>query len=104
MIRFSSKAGADVWMLDEHGRRMLELLGKDPGAKQGVVTAEDLPAASQRLRAAVSAEPAQAHAVEDDDDEASNSEQAVSLSQRAYPLLELMEQAQAKGKDVLWGW
>jgi hypothetical protein len=100
MIVFSSAAGPDIMMFDEVGRRMLELLGKDPAEKRGVVTPEQLPHAISALQKAIAADRAQtANVTENTETEAVS----VGLAQRALPLLELLQLAQARGKPVLWG-
>ena len=38
LVKFKSKAAADVVMYEEHAKLILDLLGKD--VKQGIITAE----------------------------------------------------------------
>lgn len=105
MVRFSSKASGDVSMLDAHAHRLLSILGK-PEAARGVITVEQLPEAIARLDAAIAQEASVREQADDDDerdDDGKSDEDDVSLAQRAYPLLDMLRRAQARGVDVVWG-
>ena len=106
IITFKSPAAGDVIMFGDIARRMIELMGKDVTDK-GIVTVEQLPDALARLRAAVAADKAsRAGRNEDEDDERGNGRNAappVSLTQRATPLIELLEWSLKKQKPVVWG-
>lgn len=101
MIVFSSRAGADVMMFDDVGRRMMSIMGKVIDAK-GIVTVEQLPEAIAGLKAAMAAEKAQPRNA-DTEEEGARAEPAVGLGQRIPPLLELLEISLARGKPVTWG-
>jgi hypothetical protein len=66
------------------------------GAVPGAILAGDIPAAVQRLRRAVGQEPERAQSSNDDGDP------PVNVSQRAFPLIELLERAAKIGADVIW--
>jgi hypothetical protein len=106
IITFKSPAAGDVIMFGDIARRMIELMGKDVTDK-GIVTVEQLPDALARLRAAVAADKAsRAGRNEDEDDERGNGRNAappVSLTQRATPLIELLEWSLKRQKPVTWG-
>ena len=107
LIRFSSKAAADFVMLDVHAEPLLRSLGKLPGPDgklRGVVTAADAPAAIARLRAALAhdGQPVPAGSVAGEDEGSLHAE-PVALAQRAWPLLDMLEQASKAHADVLWG-
>jgi hypothetical protein len=105
MVRFSSKASGDVSMLDAHAHRLLEILGK-PESARGVITTEQLPEAIARLDAAIAQEASvreQADDDEQDEKDDKSDDDDVSLAQRAYPLLDMLRRAQARGVDVIWG-
>lgn len=104
MIRFSSAAAGDIHMLDEHGRQLIDAMGK-PRVERGVITAGEIGAVLTRLRAAI-AQDAPQHAHSDDtDDEAERErrQQDVDLGRRAFPLIDMLERAALKNKDVTWG-
>lgn len=109
LVRFSSKAAGEVFMFEDNAKRLFEILGKDATAK-GIVTAEQVPEALRKLKAAVEEEkrmaaqarPAPAGGNRDDEQLAENA-QYVRLGQRVYPLIEMLEQAARMRTDVLWG-
>lgn len=99
MIVFQSDVGADVMMFDDVAQRMMELMGKEK-ATRGVVTVQQMPEAIAALRAAIAQDKA-AHS--GDDGEGKEGAPRVSLTQRAVPLIELLEISLARGKPVMWG-
>lgn len=118
LVVFRSKAAGEIFMFAETTRRILDILGKDADAPRGVITADETPGALARLQAAVDDEKAQiaaakqrgqqadqrgsAGAANDPADEAAAA-RAVTLGQRAYPLLEMLRAAAKKKVDVTWG-
>lgn len=104
IITFSSKAAGDVIMFGEVAQRLMKIMGKEPDAK-GIVTVEQLPEAMAGLRAAIAADKAAraAQAAEDEAHGENGRPPAISLAQRAVPLLELLEWAHKKQKPVVWG-
>ncbi len=109
LIIFKSDASADVIMHGDAGKTLIAALGKDPQEAKGIVTVDQLPDAIARLRAAIEADRArQAQKTEADeiaDREAGRTGMAapVSLAQRAWPLLDMMERAQRNAVPVVWG-
>jgi len=107
LVIFRSKAAADITMFAENARRIFEIIGR-PESARGVITAEQVPDALQRLTAAVEQEKAQhreALADAGNDEPGSKVSQArgVTFSQRAFPLIEMLRAAQKKNADVTWG-
>jgi hypothetical protein len=68
------------------------------GVLPGAIRPEDIPAALERLKKEVAAHPATAPQRGDKDDGAPG----VSLRQRAFPLIELLERAAKRGCYVIW--
>jgi len=110
LVTFSSKAGADILMLGEHAKPILELVGKiseTPFPTRGVFTPEQLPQAISRLELAIANE---SPAKDDDQDDEPRSALSlpVGLRQRAFPLLDMMRKAEKIQKPVTWetgsGW
>jgi hypothetical protein len=105
IITFKSKGAGDVRMFGEHAGEILALVGKalDPqSAPRGIITAAEAPAALAQLRTALAASggaPSAPAPAKDDADAAS----AVSLAQRAFPIVALLERAVAKKTDIVWG-
>lgn len=111
IYKFKSKAASDVIMMGPNGDQVLRLLGREPSA-QGIIEVADMPAAVAALRAAVDEEDArqavadqQADAAADTAEEArpGSREGVVSLRQRAWPLIEMLERSQRAGTEVVWG-
>lgn len=97
LVKFDSKVG-QFFMDGEIAVQLLKLMGNS-GIVPGAILGAEVEAARKRLETAIrgSAEPAPSQ-VEDSDPR----EAPVSLKQRAYPLLDLLERAARQGADVLW--
>jgi len=108
LVVFRSKAAGEIFMFADTARRIFEILGRTE-APRGVITAEQVPEALARLVAAVDQERTQAKeaaaAFEQSDrrgDEAS-APAPITLSQRAFPLIEMLRAADKRKVDVTWG-
>jgi hypothetical protein len=112
LIRFKSKAAAEVLMYEEHAKRILDMLHKD--VKRGIITAAETPQAIARLEAEIAesklhpiSEEVQrdiaAHHGDSGDDNEHEQIEFVTFATRAYPLLEMLRAAQRNGNDVMWG-
>ncbi len=94
LVTFTTKAYADITMFGEVGVALLKMMGHS-GTVPGALLADDVPAALEALRNAVSdIEP---QATNDHDDEPK-----VSMHNRALPLMELLTAAAKQGSDVMW--
>lgn len=109
MITFQSEVGPDVMMFDDVAKHMFVILGKEPTAR-GVITVEQLPEAILRLEAAIASDHAATAQCRDQEADEGDEEEAgrdagakISLTRRAFPLLELLRLSLARGKPVLWG-
>lgn len=108
IVTFRSPASGDVIMFGDVAHRMMELMGKDK-TPEGIVTVEQLPDAITRLKAAVEADKAMHKGVADESLPSSEAAPGggdrpyVSLTQRAAPLIELLEWSLKKKKPVTWG-
>jgi len=107
IYEFKSRATGTVVMLQPVAERLLEIIGKAPAAT-GIVTVAQLPEAIRRLEAAIAAErgkPASPAGQQPPDEEADDAGETarVSLTQRAWPLIEMMKASAAAGRDVTWG-
>ena len=97
LIKFRSDAG-DMTMFGDVAVELLKLMGHS-GTVPSAILAKDIPPAVDRLKRAVSASPAPPRRSEEEERE---SGPLVSLHQRAYPLIELLERAAQNGWDVMW--
>jgi len=108
LVVFRSKAAGEIYMFAETARRIFDILGKDD-TPRGVITAEQVPDALTRLTAAVEDEKEALRAAQQERDEAERrgdeaiGARAVTLGQRAFPLIEMLRAAQKKKADVTWG-
>ncbi len=109
LVVFRSRAAAQIYMFAETAQRIFDILGR-PAAPHGVFTPEQLPDALERLGRAVDQDRSQAQAARAAEAEAAlkgepvpAAAQAVSLAQRAYPLLEMMRAAAKRNVEVTWG-
>ena len=104
IYKFKSKAAGDVIMLQPNGDQVMRLLGREPAAK-GIFESADMPAAISRLEAAVAEDEAARRGSDDDQDQsdAPQRRDAVSLRQRVWPLVEMMKRSHAAGEDIVWG-
>lgn len=112
LITFKSKAAADVVMYESHAKPILDLLHKDPA--RGVISAAEAGTAvallEKQIVASKNHEAAEAlerdvHAHHNDSHDDHNHEkiEPVTFSARAYPLLDMLREAQKGQHDVLWG-
>ena len=110
IVTFQSPASGDVIMFGDVAQRMMKLMGKDVTDK-GIVTVEQLPDAIARLKAAIEEDKRERAGVQEEDlpkteaggGHAQSSRPFVTLTQRAVPLLELLEWSLKKKKPVVWG-
>lgn len=103
LYKFKSRATADVIMLEPNGRQLVQIMGKTPG-QGGIVTVEQIPGAIAAIEAAIAAEERQAQEAAQDGEDGSgeNAAEAVSLRQRAAPLLDMLRRSAAEGREVTW--
>lgn len=112
LYRFKSKNRADLVMLEPHGRRVLEIIGKDPGPK-GIILPEQMPQAVAALRDAVEKDAREvaearasfklAHGREPKPSEAPGPRDGVQLRQRVHPFAEMLVFCHQQGDTVVWG-
>lgn len=82
--------------------KLLRLMGHS-GTIPSAILAADVPRSLERLKVAVAAERESGIGeTQDRDDADEGSATPISLSQRAYPLIELLEAAARQGTDVMW--
>ena len=113
LYKFKSRSTADLILLEPHGRRLLQLIGKETGPT-GIVTVAQIPAALAALEAAVLDDDRRlaarakekktlSHAQEDAVDDTDTQGDSVSLHQRAAPFIEMLRRSAEGGHDVVWG-
>jgi hypothetical protein len=108
IVTFKSAASADVIYFGDVAKHMMKLMGKEPDGK-GIVTVEQLPDAIARLRDAIAADKERHRRHILDEEPATEAAEdggtrpRVSLTQRALPLLAMLEESLAEKKPVVWG-
>ena len=105
LYKFKSKAAGDLIMLEPNGRRVLEIIGKDPGPK-GIILPEEMPAARRALEEAIQREEAEHQAAIDEAQAKGETPprfDAISLRQRAVPFLDMLRRCSDAGKEIVWG-
>src|ERR1700693_714377 len=113
LLTFKSKGAANITMYEVHAKRILNLLHKD--TKIGVITADETANAIIVLEKFIDAtrfyETSEAiehdinvhHNENGDDNNHEHDVDHVSFANRAYPLLEMLREAQKGHYDILWG-
>ena len=108
IVTFKSAASADVIYFGDVARYMMELMGKEADEK-GIVTVEQLPDAIARLKAAIADDKVRHRQIVQTEEpqteaaEGGGTRPRVSLTQRALPLLAMLEESLAGKKPVVWG-
>jgi hypothetical protein len=98
LVRFRSDAG-DLIMFGDVAVKLLRMMGQS-GDVPGAILATDIPAAVERLQVAIGGQQdTPQRSTESTRDER---EPPVSLRQRAFPLIELLQRAIRKKVDVIW--
>jgi len=104
LYRFKSRETGDLVMLAPDGKRILDVLGKDPSGP-GIIQPAEMAAAVQALRAAAKAE---------EEDRQRQTEEAkakgevppdfgIPLRVRSAPFIEMLERCRAADVEVVWG-
>ncbi|WP_137919151.1 DUF1840 domain-containing protein [Hydrogenophaga sp. 2FB] len=105
IFRFKSRETADLVMLQAHGKRMLEIVGKDPSGP-GVIQPSQMPAAVDAIHAAVAYDEAKQKRLKEEAiqrGEPPPEFEAVSLRMRSTPFVEMLQRCEKAGVDIVWG-
>jgi len=104
IYKFRSKVAADVIFMPPAAEQLLRLLGKEP-SPSGIFQKADLPAAIDRLQAAVAHDELEFARLQQEAEaagEAPPRRAGVTLKQRAWPLLDMMQASWRADTDVVW--
>ena len=96
-ITFKTKSYADITMLNDVGKKMLNMMNFG-NAIPGAIAAEDIGTALSNLQVGIDKQNSEvdSHASEDEN------EPTIALRTRAVPLLELLQSANADGDSISW--
>jgi hypothetical protein len=105
LYRFKSRETGDLVMLQPHGKRILEILGKDPSGP-GIIQPDQMAGAVQALRDAIVAEEAEQKRLKAEAE--ANGEvppefDAVSLRLRSTPFIEMLQRCEQARVEIVWG-
>jgi hypothetical protein len=98
LVRFDSKVGTFT-MFGDVAVELLRMMGHS-GTIPSALLAADIPAALARLKPAVARAPEPA--APDVEPGEKGAKPRVSLRQRAFPLIDLLERSANAGADVMW--
>ena len=101
MIRFQSRATADLLMFTEHGVKVLEIWRKAITAR-GILLRADMPAALGALQQFAHDGSATAHAEDDTDDDSTDAKDKVSWQSRLTPLMTTLQRCIDEDADLTW--
>ena len=96
LVTFTTKTYPDITMFGDIAITLLKMMGYSTNVP-GAILAEDVPAALNRLKAAVDKQKDSPPPPDDDEEEP-----AVSLAHRALPLIELFDAAANADANVMW--
>lgn len=108
IIEFKSKAAGAFFMTEPVAKLVFAAIDMELSEK-GIFTAEQVPAIRRKLDKAVEQSRQKDHARLAQHDDAVGSgevisrEMPVGLSQRAFPLLDMLKAAEKKGVPIVWG-
>ena len=102
LVTFRTDAYANITMFGDVAVRLLKLMGHS-GTVPSAILARDVPPALERLKAAIAKEKSETAAASTGSTKVEDSEEpTVSLANRAFPLIELLEAAAKRNCDVMW--
>jgi hypothetical protein len=104
LYRFKSRETADLVMLEPHGRRILEVLGKD--LSSGIIQPNEMPAAASALHEAAEAEERMQKQECEEARLKGDPEPAfdpVTFRLRCVPFVEMMQRCEKAQVEIVWG-
>lgn len=104
LYRFKSRETGDLVMLEQHGRRILEILGKS--LDKGIIQPSEMPAAVIALREAAEAEELEHKRLREEAEakgEVAPEFDQVSLHLRCVPFVEMMDRCAKADVGIVWG-
>jgi len=101
LVTFRTSAYANITMFGDIAVTLLKMMGHS-GTVPSAIRADDVPAALERLKAAIEKDKAAGGSAPRVGHEKDAEEPPVSLVHRAFPLIELLEAAAKRKCDVMW--
>ncbi|AKM30904.1 hypothetical protein AB870_13490 [Pandoraea faecigallinarum] len=101
LVTFKAHASPTITMLENLAQLLLGIVGKKLG-ERGAIGADETEAAIAKLKAAIAEDKAAADKENEGKKPDERDEDSLRLSQRAYPLLDMLEKAYAEKGAVMW--
>jgi hypothetical protein len=104
LYRFKSRETGDLVMLQPHGRRILEVLGKD--LSSGVIQPTEMTEAIGKLKEAAALEAVEQQRLKDEaqaNGDVAPEFDPVSFKLRIVPFVEMLQRCEEAKVDVVWG-
>ncbi|MBL1141572.1 MAG: DUF1840 domain-containing protein [Proteobacteria bacterium] len=99
LITFESNAHTDVTMFADIAESLIKMMGHS-GTIPSAIAAKDVPQALEHLKKALEADsPEELNKTDNEDDE---EETEVSMSGRAFPLVEMLKAAAKENQAIMW--
>jgi len=115
LFKFKSKSCGDLIMLEEGGKLVLTLIGKDP-QPQGILEVSDMARSIKLLEAVIQVNGVGEHAAPNENtlvtakgrekagaDSSDQNLDPVTIKQRVIPFLEMLKTCQVQGNPIVWG-
>lgn len=102
LYKFKSKATGDLLMLGPNGDQLMRVLGREPSAR-GIIEPAVMAEARRLIEQALEDAEAAARSAQATADEDERQREAVGLRQRLWPMVQMLERAQAADEPVVWG-
>ena len=105
LYKFKSKAAGDLILLEPQGKQFLQIIGKAPGPQGIIEAAEMLDAIAALQQAVTHQETAQAQAAAEAKAQGQTPPrlEAISLRQRAKPIIDMLQRCHKAGQAIVWG-
>ncbi|MFT4582111.1 MAG: hypothetical protein ACI915_005167 [Gammaproteobacteria bacterium] len=97
-ITFKSKHSPNILMLESVALQMIKMMGRN-GSVPSALSADDVPAALDKLRQQIDLQAAQSGRGDEDEQE---NDRDVSVAHRALPLINMLVAAVEHGDHVIW--
>lgn len=102
IYKFRSKATGDLIMLGPDGDALLRLIGREPEPK-GIFEPAAMAQLRARLEQAVAEEAAAIERAGADGAADERKPRGVTLRQRVWPMVQMLQRAEAAGEPIVWG-
>lgn len=100
LVVFTSNVHSDIIMFGDVAEKLIEMMGHS-GTIPGAIAAKDVPDVLERLKKAIAFQQSEKTSCEQDNAD-EDVEEKVSLSGRAFPLIEMLGKAAEEDAEIMW--